>query len=41
VIQQSGWVLLDGDGVVRYVHRSTNPQNSFSDADLLQEVEKL
>jgi peroxiredoxin len=41
VIQQSGWVLLDGDGVVRHVHRSTNPQNSFSEAELLAHLALL
>ena len=41
VIQQSGWVLLDGDGVIRYLHRSTNPQNSFSEEEVLREVEKV
>ncbi len=40
VIQQSGWVLLDGDGIIRYVHRSTNPQNSFTEEELLREVAK-
>ncbi len=36
VIQQSGWILLDKEGIVRYVCRSTNPQNSFDEAELLR-----
>lgn len=36
VIQKSGWILLDKNGVVRYTRRSTNPQNSFDEAELLK-----
>ncbi len=36
VIQKSGWILLDKNGVVRYARRSTNPQNSFDEAELLK-----
>ncbi len=36
VIQQSGWILLDKEGIVRYARRSTNPQNSFDETELLR-----
>ncbi len=36
VIQKSGWILLDKEGIVRYAHRSTNPQNSFDEGELLK-----
>ncbi len=36
VIQKSGWILLDKEGIVRNTHRSTNPQNSFDEAELLK-----
>lgn len=36
VIQQSGVVVVDREGVVVYVHRSTNPQNSYSEEEMLQ-----
>ena len=38
VIQQSGVVVVDRDGVVAYLHRSTNPQNSFSEEEVLRAV---
>ncbi len=38
VIQQSGWILLDKEGIVRHAHRSTNPQNSFDEAEVLKAV---
>ena len=41
VIQQSGWILLDKEGIVRYAHRSTNPQNSLDEEDLLRELKKV
>ncbi len=41
VIQQSGSVLVDREGVIRYVHRSTNPQQSFQEDEVLREVGKL
>lgn len=41
IIQQSGTVLVDRDGVVRYLHRSTNPQKSLDAPTLLQHLEAL
>jgi peroxiredoxin len=41
VIQQSGWVLIDRDGIVRHVSRNTNPQNSFDEDEVLQAVKSL
>ena len=38
VIQKSGSVLVDRDGVVQYVHRSTNPQHSFVEAEVMRVV---
>ncbi len=40
VIQKSGWILLDKEGIVRYTCRSTNPQNSFDEAELLRVLEE-
>lgn len=40
-IQRSGTLLIDSQGVVRYIHQATNPQASVDKAELLQEVEKL
>ena len=40
VIQKSGWVLLDKEGIVRYTHRSTNPQNSLDEGELLDVLEE-
>ncbi len=39
VIQQSGVVVVDRDGMVVYLHRSTNPQNSFSEEEVLQALD--
>ena len=36
VIQQSGVVVVDRDGVVVYLHRTVNPQNSFLEDEVLQ-----
>ncbi len=41
VIQQSGWVLVDRDGIVQHVSRNTNPQNSFDGDEALQRVKSL
>jgi len=41
VIQQSGWVLIDRDGIVQHVSRNTNPQNSFDEDEVLQGVKSL
>ena len=40
VIQQSGSILLDKEGIVRYVRRSTNPQNSFDEAEMLKALKE-
>jgi peroxiredoxin len=40
-VQRSGSFLIDDQGIVRYIHRATNPQASASEAELMQEVEKL
>ncbi len=39
VIQKSGWILLDKDGIVRHTSRSTNPQNSFGETVLMKVLE--
>ncbi len=41
VIQQSGVVVIDREGVVQYVHRSTNPQKSLDEQALLGHLEAL
>ncbi len=41
IIQQSGTVLIDRAGVVRYVHRSTNPQKSLDEPALMGHLEAL
>ncbi|MCH8255115.1 MAG: redoxin domain-containing protein [Gemmatimonadetes bacterium] len=41
VIQQSGWVLIDRDGIVRHISRNTNPKNSFDEDEVLQAVKSL
>ena len=41
VIQKSGWILLDKEGIVWYTHRSTNPQNSFDEKELVSELGKV
>ena len=40
-IQQSGGVLLDKEGTVRYSHISTNPGASYNKADLAAAIETL
>jgi len=35
VIQQSGTAVVDQDGVVVYMHRTANPQDSFSEEEVL------
>ncbi len=40
-IQQSGGVLFDRDGVVRYVHASTNPGASYRRADVAAAIDAL
>jgi peroxiredoxin len=41
LLQQSGSVLLDGKGVVRYTHVSTNPGASYNESDVLAAVAAL
>lgn len=41
IIQQSGTVLIDREGVVRYLRRSTNPQKSLDEQALLRHLEAL
>ena len=41
VIQQSGWVLIDRDGIVRHISRNTNPKNSFDEDEVLRGVKRL
>jgi peroxiredoxin len=41
IIQQSGTILIDREGVVRYEHRSTNPQKSLDEQALLRHLEAL
>ena len=36
VVQQSGAAVVDRDGVVVYMHRTANPQNSFSEEEILR-----
>jgi peroxiredoxin len=38
VIQKSGTFVIDRDGVVRYVHRATNPQKSLDKKALLRHL---
>ncbi|MEJ1231276.1 MAG: redoxin domain-containing protein [Galbitalea sp.] len=40
-IQQSGGVLFDGDGVVRYTRVATNPGASYSAAELSEAIAAL
>jgi len=40
-IQQSGGVLLDSQGVVRYAHVSTNPGASYSKAEVADAIAGL
>ena len=41
VIQQSGWVLIDRDGIVRHISRNTNPKNSFDEDEVIQGIGSL
>lgn len=41
VIQQSGVVVVDREGVVVYLDRNTNPQNSYAEEEILQELSKM
>ena len=41
IIQQSGTVIVDREGIVRYVHQSTNPQNGFQEEDVLEAVAEI
>ena len=41
VIQQSGTVLVDQTGIVRYLNRVANPQHSFRREEFLRAVEDL
>lgn len=40
-IQRSATVLVDKQGIVRYLHRATNPSNSLDQIRLMQEVNML
>ena len=40
-IQQSGGILLDSDGVVRYAHVSTNPGASYSPREVADQIAAL
>ncbi len=41
VIQKSGAIVVDRDGVVGYAHRCTNPQDSFREEELMRVVAAL
>jgi len=41
LLQQSGSILLDGEGAVRYTHVSTNPGASYSEADVAAAIAAL
>jgi peroxiredoxin len=41
VIQQSGTVLIDAVGAVRYIHRATNPSKALDMASLTVAVKSL
>ncbi len=41
VIQRSASVLIDKDGVVRYLRRATSPSAWLDHAEIMREVEKL
>ena len=41
LLQQSGTVLADATGTVRYVHRASNPQKSLHRQGLLEAVESV
>ncbi len=40
-IQQSGGVLCDRDGVVRYAHASTNPWTSYDRGEVAAAIDAL
>ena len=41
LIQKSGTTLVDRGGIIRYLHRVTNPQKSLEKEELLQAVAAL
>jgi peroxiredoxin len=41
LLQQSGNILLDGNGIVRYAHVSTNPGGSYLEAEVTAAVAAL
>lgn len=41
VIQQSGTILVDRDGIVQYVHRATNPQQALRRHELRASLRSL
>jgi hypothetical protein len=41
LLQQSGNILLDHDGIVRYVHVSTNPGASYNEAEVAAAISTL
>jgi peroxiredoxin len=41
LLQQSGNILLDHDGIVRYAHVSTNPGASYNEADVAAAISAL
>lgn len=40
-VQQSGGVLIDRDGIVRYAHGTTNPSSSYDEAALQAAIAAL
>ncbi len=40
-LQRSGTLLIDKQGIVRYIHQVTNPQASVEKEELMREVEQL
>ena len=41
VVQQSGAAVIDRDGVVRYLHRTANPQAALQLDEVIQTLERL
>jgi peroxiredoxin len=41
LLQQSGNILLDHDGIVRYAHVSTNPGASYNEAEVAAAISTL
>jgi peroxiredoxin len=41
LVQQSGNILLDRDGIVRYAHVSTNPGASYNEVDVAAAIRTL